>query len=36
MSVYLLEITNLDDLKNKIIMVIIMMLIVSFFQRVWP
>ncbi|HUU74872.1 MAG TPA: YqhA family protein [Methanoregulaceae archaeon] len=36
MSVYLLEITNLDDLKNKIIMVIIMVLIVSFFQRVWP
>jgi len=30
----LLEITNLDDLKNKIIKVIIMVLIVSFFQRV--
>ena len=30
----LLEISNLDDLKNKIIKVIIMVLIVSFFQRV--
>jgi uncharacterized protein (TIGR00645 family) len=30
----LLEITNLDDLKNKIIKVIIMVLIVNFFQRV--
>jgi uncharacterized membrane protein YqhA len=30
----ILEITNLDDLKNKIIKVIIMVLIVSFFQRV--
>ena len=30
----LLEIENLDDLKNKIIKVIIMALIVSFFQRV--
>ncbi|NLD56962.1 MAG: YqhA family protein [Methanomicrobiales archaeon] len=30
----LLEIANLDDLKNKIIKVIIMVLIVSFFQRV--
>jgi uncharacterized membrane protein YqhA len=30
----LLEITNLDDLKNKIIKVIIMVLIVSFFQKV--
>jgi uncharacterized membrane protein YqhA len=30
----LLEIENLDDLKNKIIKVIIMVLIVSFFQRV--
>lgn len=29
----LLEITTLDDLKNKIIKVIIMVLIVSFFQR---
>jgi len=30
----ILEITSLDDLKNKIIKVIIMVLIVSFFQRV--
>ncbi len=30
----LLEISTLDDLKNKIIKVIIMVLIVSFFQRV--
>jgi uncharacterized membrane protein YqhA len=30
----LLEISSLDDLKNKIIKVIIMVLIVSFFQRV--
>ncbi len=30
----LLEISNLDDLKNKIIKVIIMVLIVSFFQRI--
>ncbi len=30
----ILEISNLDDLKNKIIKVIIMVLIVSFFQRV--
>jgi uncharacterized membrane protein YqhA len=30
----LLEIANLDDLKNKIIKVIIMVLIVSFFQRI--
>jgi uncharacterized membrane protein YqhA len=30
----LLEISNLDDLKNKIIKVIIMVLIVSFFQHV--
>jgi uncharacterized membrane protein YqhA len=30
----LLEIENLDDLKNKIIKVIIMVLIVSFFQRI--
>ena len=30
----ILEITTLDDLKNKIIKVIIMVLIVSFFQRV--
>lgn len=30
----LLEISNLDDLKNKIIKVIIMVLIVSFFQKV--
>lgn len=30
----ILEISSLDDLKNKIIKVIIMVLIVSFFQRV--
>ncbi|MBP2133549.1 putative membrane protein YqhA [Methanomicrobium sp. W14] len=30
----ILEVRNLDDLKNKIIKVIIMVLIVSFFQRV--
>jgi uncharacterized membrane protein YqhA len=30
----ILEIKNLDDLKNKIIKVIIMVLIVSFFQRI--
>jgi uncharacterized membrane protein YqhA len=30
----LLEISSLDDLKNKIIKVIIMVLIVSFFQRI--
>jgi len=30
----ILDISNLDDLKNKIIKVIIMVLIVSFFQRV--
>jgi len=30
----ILEVTNLDDLKNKIIKVIIMVLIVSFFQRI--
>jgi len=30
----ILDITNLDDLKNKIIKVIIMVLIVSFFQRI--
>ena len=30
----LLEISTLDDLKNKIIKVIVMVLIVSFFQRV--
>jgi uncharacterized membrane protein YqhA len=30
----ILEVSNLDDLKNKIIKVIIMVLIVSFFQRI--
>ncbi|MDD4127888.1 MAG: YqhA family protein, partial [Methanomicrobium sp.] len=30
----ILEVKNLDDLKNKIIKVIIMVLIVSFFQRI--
>ena len=30
----ILDITNLDDLKNKIIKVIIMVLIVTFFQRI--
>jgi uncharacterized membrane protein YqhA len=30
----ILEVANLDDLKNKIIKVIIMVLIVSFFQRI--
>ncbi|MEA2035140.1 MAG: YqhA family protein [Euryarchaeota archaeon] len=30
----ILDITNLDDLKNKIIKVIIMVLIVNFFQRI--
>ena len=30
----ILEVTNLDDLKNKIVKVIIMVLIVSFFQRI--
>jgi uncharacterized membrane protein YqhA len=30
----ILEVENLDDLKNKIIKVIIMVLIVSFFQRI--
>ena len=33
-EVSILEIKNLDELKNKIIKVIIMVLIVSFFQRV--
>jgi uncharacterized membrane protein YqhA len=30
----ILDIENLDDLKNKIIKVIIMVLIVTFFQRI--
>ena len=30
----ILEVENIDDLKNKIIKVIIMVLIVSFFERV--
>jgi uncharacterized membrane protein YqhA len=30
----ILEVENLDDLKNKIVKVIIMVLIVSFFQRI--
>ncbi len=30
----ILEVSSLDDLKNKIIKVIIMVLIVSFFQRI--
>ena len=33
-SVTILEIENLDELKNKIIKVIIMVLIVSFFERI--
>ena len=33
-SISILEIENLDELKNKIIKVIIMVLIVSFFERV--
>ena len=34
LSVTILEIENLDELKNKIIKVIVMVLIVSFFERV--
>jgi len=33
-EIKILEITSLDELKNKILKVIIMVLIVSFFQRI--
>ena len=33
-EVKILEITNLDDLKNRIIKVVIMVLIVSFFKKI--